>query len=132
MPTARQIGTHFENLACQFLTAQNLTIITRNYNVAKVGEIDIIAVHQVIQKNGTIRPTLVFVEVKARKNSQFAKACETITAKKQQNLIKTAEHFLQMNEVYANFDFRFDVVAFQVDERQRIYTDWQQGAFWVE
>lgn len=128
----RQRGADFEQLACQFLTAQNLTIIATNYTAPRLGEIDIIALHQVPQKNGTIRPTLVFVEVKARKHSQFATAIETVTAQKQRKIIKTAEHFLQHYPSYVNLDCRFDVVAFQGDERRGIYPDWQQGAFWVE
>lgn len=132
MPNARQKGAQFEQLACQFLTAQNLTIITTNYNVPKVGEIDIIAVHECLRITGERVKTLIFVEVKARKKSQFAKACETITPAKQQKLIKTATHFLQMNENYADFDCRFDVLAYEIDERQNFSIDWIQSAFWVE
>lgn len=131
MTTARQKGADFEQLACQFLTAQGLTVIATNYTVPKIGEIDLIATHDVVQKNAKIRPTLVFVEVKARAMSQFAQAVETVTPAKQRKLIKTAEHFLQMNENYSDFDCRFDVVAFQIDEWHRMSVDWRQGAFWV-
>ncbi|MDO4897496.1 MAG: YraN family protein [Moraxella sp.] len=132
MTTARQKGADFEQLACQFLTTQGLAVIATNYAVPKIGEIDIIATHDVAQKSTKTHPTLVFVEVKVRTMSQFAQAVETVTLAKQRKLIKTAEHFLQTNENYADFDCRFDVVAFQMDEWHRMSVDWRQGAFWVE
>ena len=130
--TNHQKGADFEQLACQFLTAQDLTIITTNYRLPKVGEIDIIALHQTAQKNAKPRQTLVFVEVKARTDGQFAKAHETITPAKQQKIIKTAEHFLQQYKNYANLDCRFDVIAYQIDKRGNTVAEWLQGAFWVE
>lgn len=131
MPSHRQKGAYFEQLACQFLTAQNLSIIATNYHLPKVGEIDIIALHKPDQNNAITRPTLVFVEVKARTDSQFAKSYETITPAKQQKIIKTAEHFLQQYENYANLDCRFDVIAYQMDKRGNAVAEWIQGAFWV-
>lgn len=131
MTTARKRGADFEQHACQFLTAQNLTIIATNYTAHHIGEIDIIALQQVAQKDGSYQQTLVFVEVKARKQSQFAKAIETITPKKQKRIINTAWHFLQNHEIYESLACRFDVVAFEIDERQTIGVDWVQGAFWV-
>lgn len=131
MTTARKRGADFEHRACQFLTAQNLTIIATNYTAHQIGEIDIIALEQVAQKDGTHRPTLVFVEVRARKKSQYANALESITPKKQLKIIQTATHFLQNHELYQDLDCRFDVVGFEIDERQTIGVDWMQGAFWV-
>lgn len=131
MTTAHKRGADFEQRACQFLTAQNLTIITTNYFAHHIGEIDIIALHDIVQKDGNCRPTLVFVEVKARKVSQYATALESVTPTKQRKIIKTAEHFLQLHPDYANYECRFDVIGFKIDERQTIGIDWVQGAFWV-
>lgn len=127
--TARKLGAEFEERACQFLTAQNLTIIATNYTAHGLGEIDIIALQDIVQKNGTIRQTLVFVEVKMRKQSQFAQAIESITPKKQRRIINTALHFLQNHACYADLDCRFDVIAFEMDEWQIVSYEWIQGAF---
>lgn len=131
MPTARQIGAHFEQLACQFLTAQGLWLVATNYSVVNVGEIDIIATHPQTDRRGTVDNVLVFVEVKAYTQSQWLTAKDAVTMSKQRRIVRTAEHFLQQNEQFATMSCRFDVVAFEVDERGNWGAEWLQGAFLV-
>ena len=38
-------GNKFETIACKYLVSKNFTIVDRNYHAKKLGEIDIIAIH---------------------------------------------------------------------------------------
>lgn len=91
------IGSWGEDRACEYLTANGMTIICRNYH-SRYGEIDIIAK----DKNCT-----VFVEVKTRKNSVFGNASEYVTRKKQDKIILTAQQYIGSE---AEIEMRFDVI----------------------
>ena len=125
--STRRIGKYYEDLACEFLVNQGLQIVTKNYHVANVGEIDIIACHDKILPAGRVSHTLVFVEVRARKHSRFASSVETITRAKQRRIIATASHYLQTHALECNC--RFDVIAFDVASEGGIVTTWLMGAF---
>jgi len=77
-------GAAAEALAANFLAARGLTILQRNYR-CRGGEIDLIA------RDGT---TLVFVEVRLRRNRRFGTAGESITAAKRRRLRFAALHYL--------------------------------------
>lgn len=121
----RATGDHYEQKACQLVKAQGLDIIATNYT-KKGGEIDIIALqncHTPQDKN----PTLVCIEVKARKANGLVSAIETITPAKQKRLINTLMAFIYEHG-YDTMNVRFDVIVFD------IYPDgdkseWIQGAF---
>ena len=68
--------------------------------------------------------TLVFVEVKYRKRTTFAKAEEMLTYRKQQKLINAANIFLQQNPEYENHECRFDLIAINEDK-----VNWIKDAF---
>jgi len=59
----KNMGLWGENKAVEFLKAKNYTILARNYH-SRFGEIDIIARKQ---------NTIIFVEVKTRKNTAFGR-----------------------------------------------------------
>ncbi len=138
-PKQRQ-GSYFEQLACEFLQAQGLTLIAQNWNQPKVGELDLIML-----ETGKTWSTLVFIEVRQRRRSSFGDAALSVTAAKQRKLIKTAKYFLQHHPKYVNHDCRFDVVAYDIntsvspinsdeskhDERQNVsyQPEWLAGAF---
>ncbi|MCL6628515.1 MAG: YraN family protein, partial [Armatimonadetes bacterium] len=83
MPTARStLGTQGEILAAKHLESLGYEIIERNYR-SQFGEIDIVA-----SQNGD----LVFVEVKTRRNAKFGYPSESVNLKKQQKIIRTAQH----------------------------------------
>ncbi len=113
-------GDQFEELAAQYLLEQRLHIIDRNFR-CKVGEIDIIALHD---------KHLVFVEVRARSNSRFASAAASVDRRKQIKLIRSASLYLQMCPQWAAMACRFDVIA--IEPRQSTSDNnirWIRGAF---
>src|SRR5690606_16286623 len=81
---------------------QGLRRRERNYR-CKAGEIDL------IMSQGD---TLVFIEVRLRRNTRFASASESVDLRKQQKLIRAAQHYLMQHRLTDQVACRFDVVAF--------------------
>jgi putative endonuclease len=77
-------GEQAEQLAAQYLQRHGLKIIERNYR-CRYGEIDLIL------RDGD---TLVFAEVRLRSYGQFGGAAASIDARKQERLIRAAQHYL--------------------------------------
>lgn len=73
--------------------------MTRNYH-GHSGEIDL------IMQEGQ---TLIFIEVRFRKNDFYGGALESVTTQKQQRIMRTAEQYLQHETKLKNG--RIDVVA---------------------
>lgn len=94
--TTKEIGTFGESAACDYLESHGITVIKRNF-YCRAGELDIIA------KDGD---TIVFVEVKTRKNSLYGTPGEYVNFKKQEKIIETALYYLGSDDI----DMRFDVV----------------------
>jgi putative endonuclease len=93
------LGKLGEELATLFLQKNGYNIHERNWRFKK-GELDIIA-----EKNDRI----VFVEVKTRKSTHLAEPRNTITIKKQKQLINTADIYLKFKKV--NKESQFDVIT---------------------
>ncbi|EGQ8450132.1 YraN family protein [Vibrio parahaemolyticus] len=111
----RQIGNQYETLAKQYLQRQGLRFLDQNYQT-KFGEIDLI-----FQQGETI----VFVEVKYRKNDHFGSAAEMVTNAKMRKLIKTAQVWLSQQRTMNTIDYRFDVIAIHDSGRD---INWIQNA----
>lgn len=74
--------------------------------------------------------SLVFVEVRYRKNTHFGSAAESVTIAKQQRLIFAAEFFLQANPVLAELPCRFDVIAIESNNNTNAKEyNWIENAF---
>lgn len=69
------------------------------------GEIDIIA------KDSN---TLVIIEVKYRKSAKFGRGYEAVNYAKQQKIIKTAQHYINENNI--KMPVRFDVISIDDNE----------------
>lgn len=93
----RILGVEGERTAARFLKRKGFRIITRGFRT-KRGEIDLIA------RDGR---TLVFVEVKTRREGQPA---EAVTPEKQQRLTFAALEFLHRHRLLEQ-PARFDVIA---------------------
>lgn len=99
----RQQGASFEKQARLFLQSQGLHFIAANQHF-KCGELDLI-----MRDNNTI----VFVEVRQRKNNQFGSAIESVDWNKQQKWLDAANMWLaKQNCSLDDTDCRFDLVAF--------------------
>jgi putative endonuclease len=97
--TTRDQGTHAELACCEFLKNQGLKFLQKNFH-GRQGEIDLIMLD---------KKTLVFVEVRYRKNNDYGGALASITPLKQRHILTTAEFFLQQHPQYTNA--RIDVVG---------------------
>lgn len=114
--SSQQYGKLAEDKALEFLQQKNLTLLERNYRTQQ-GEIDLVMQDQ---------DTLVFVEVRARSNSDFLAAVETIDTGKRRHIIKASEHYLQAHRI--NSACRLDVITFSGSlEKSKI--DWIKNAF---
>ncbi len=112
-------GQAAEDQALKWLLRQGLTLVQRNYRVARGprargGEIDLI----MRERDGT----LVFVEVRHRAASAHGGAAASVTPSKQRSLQLAAQNYLLR---LSNLPpCRFDVVAIDGDELQ-----WLKAAF---
>lgn len=126
----RTQGDKAENLACRYLQKQGLTILDSNFTT-RAGEVDLI----MYDKNNA--DTLIFVEVRYRKNQNFGGAAASVTPKKQQRIIKAALAYQQQNAPQSSM--RFDVVAIEGDNdvngiasrtvSQNTHVNWIKSAF---
>lgn len=95
----RQRGNYAENEACNLLIREGYKILERNF-CFKHQEIDIIALD---------KETLVFIEVRSRKEGLCSPE-ESIGWWKKKNIIRVAQFYLKINN-YKDLSCRFDVVA---------------------
>lgn len=92
------VGAWGEARAAEYLHKKRYKLIATNYR-CRYGEIDLIVAD---------RKYLVFVEVKLRKSSTFAKASDHVDFHKQNRLRTTAEMYL--SEYPTDLQPRFDVI----------------------
>lgn len=118
--STRQFGQEQEQQACDYLTVRGLQLIKKNYQ-CKVGEIDLIM---------RDKETLVFVEVRYRKQNSYGGGLESVTRDKQRKIIRTAQYYLQ-TERCEEEPCRFDVVAITPNMAQE-KIQWIKDAFWVQ
>lgn len=123
MTTTREQGDFTESLACQFLENKGFKFIERNFN-CRFGEIDLIMQD---------KDSLVFVEVRYRRNNNYGSGAETITTNKQSKLIKTASAYLQRHAKLNQYPARFDVISItgpiETTNIENIKFDWIENAF---
>lgn len=101
MPSPRsKLGTQGEAIAAAHLESHGMRIVDRNIR-SRYGEVDLVA------QDGD---TLVFVEVKARRNGAFGIPEESVTERKRERLAKTAQIYLQQRKIEQSA-WRIDVVA---------------------
>ena len=112
----REIGFKYEKVAKEYLILQGLTFIESNF-YTRFGEIDLIFFEKKSQ-------TLVFVEVKYRKNNFFGSAIEMVTQEKQNRILASSQVYLLKKNWDRNV--RYDVVGVSKDSRN---IEWLKNAF---
>ena len=114
-------GDKAEALACSYLQNQSLVLLENNFTT-RAGEVDL------IMRDKSDTETLIFIEVRYRKNKDFGGAAASVTAKKQQRIIKAALAYQQKNAPQSSM--RFDVVAIEGDNsNNNMNIDWIKSAF---
>jgi len=108
-------GVQAEQWAVRYLQQQGLKLIAQNYR-SRFGEIDL------IMQDGT---SLVFIEVRLRRNADFGGAAASIDAHKQQRLIRTAHQYLA--GLARTPPCRFD--ALLLDDMKGENVQWLKNAF---
>ena len=114
--TTTNVGQSAENLAAHFLEKNGLIVLARNYR-CRGGEIDLVC---------RAGKTLVFAEVRFRRNTDFGGAGASITLTKQKRIILAAQHYLLVNKLH-NCDCRFDCLLLNDMNERNI--DWIPNAF---
>lgn len=114
--TASADGQRAETLAADLLERHGLRVIARNVR-CRGGEIDLVC---------SDVGTLVFVEVRRRRNASYGGAAASISVGKQRRIILAARHYLATHREATRGDTacRFDCV---VIDGERI--DWLRAAF---
>jgi putative endonuclease len=106
-----------EDIACSLFKENSLRILDRNVRYPN-GEIDIIAL------DGA---TLVFAEVKWRRNDARGTPAEAVTPRKRFRVVRAARRWLVENPARAGArEVRFDVVAIREEPPE---VAWIRGAF---
>ncbi len=95
-----------------------MKLVERNFS-SRHGEIDL-----VMRENAT----LVFVEVRMRRDTNHGHPAETVNVHKQRRLRRTAQYYLQRHANGRCPDCRFDVVTVTGD-RAAPTTEWFRNAF---
>lgn len=112
-------GANAEERALAQLQRQGMRLLERNYRVARgpsrrAGEIDLI----LRDRDGT----LVFVEVRARRDARHGGAAASVTPAKRARIVYAARHYLM--RLASPPPCRFDVVSVEGGEVQ-----WLKAAF---
>ena len=101
MADPKLLGRWGEKCSERFLKNKGLTTIARNFS-CKGGEVDLV----MASNDGAV----IFVEVKSRRDEDFAQAQEAVNPAKRTKLVRTARFFLQTYNVNDK-PLRFDVIA---------------------
>lgn len=96
-----QKGDFAETIASKYLQAQGLKLLKKNFS-CKFGEIDLIMEDH---------DTLVFIEVRYRKQTNYGHPLDTINYQKQKKIIKAAHYYLMQQTGYNQWPCRIDAVA---------------------
>ena len=107
-------GARAEELCAELLRKAGLRVLARNWR-CRHGEIDLVA-----EEGGT----LVFAEVRYRRDERFGGAAESVTSAKQSRLIAAARLYLMRRP---DVNCRFDVLLLDSLDSGRIR--WIRNAF---
>jgi len=107
------LGKQGEKLAKQYFLSKNYIFIAENYRFGRA-ETDLIF-------EDRNNKTLIFVEVKARRSKTYGEPEESITKKKGEQMVKSAEGFLYEHPEYEDYEKRIDVFTIFFDKDKQIF-----------
>ncbi|MHB1120665.1 MAG: YraN family protein [Bellilinea sp.] len=96
----QQLGAWGERQAEAYLIDHGLELLERNFRTL-YGEIDLVMLQE---------DQLVFVEVKTRSNDAFGLPEESVTERKKEHLLQSAQQYLE-DHPDSQLDWRIDVVS---------------------
>lgn len=119
--TTKQLGDAAEAAALQHLQQHGLRLLQRNFRTPGRGggEIDLV----MRERDGT----LVFVEVRRRRNDRHGGAAASVGPVKQRRLVFAARHYLARLPQWP--PCRFDVVTVTAEPGRVWQVDWLPAAF---
>ena len=106
------MGKIGEAKAKEYFLAKGYLLIEENYRFERA-ETDLIF-------EDRNNKTLIFVEVKTRKSKAYGEPEESITSKKVEHLIKSAEGFIYEHPDYENYERRIDVLTILMEGNKEI------------
>jgi putative endonuclease len=106
--TNKNTGALGEEIATSFLVKRGYRILERNFR-CKGGEVDIVA-------RDPLDSSVVFVEVKTRRNLSYGVPQLAVTPFKQRQISKAALTWLLKKRLH-NSNARFDVIAILLDDK---------------
>ena len=119
----RRRGAVVEAAARAYLLAAGLRDVAANANY-RIGELDLV----MLDEGGRDGTTLVFVEVRYRRDARFGGGAASVDFNKRRKLVRAAQLFLVGHREFANAACRFDVVEADGDpEAPRL--NWLRDAF---
>ena len=119
MPDHLRRGERGEKLASRFLRSRGYKILYRNFKARGGGEIDLVC---------RDRDSLVFVEVKTRRNADFGRPIDAIGREKQLSLSRGGLAWLRLLD-NPDIAFRFDVVEVLLPDEGEPRCELIQDAF---
>ena len=119
MKKKREIGFEYEELAKKYLITKGMRYIESNF-YTRYGEIDIIFTDEE-------EKTLVFVEVRYRKNAEFGEPLETIDGKKLEKIMISSQIYIKNIKWKQNV--RYDVIGIKKDKLGNNKINWIKNAF---
>lgn len=112
-------GRKAEDVAADFLSAQGLELLIRNYRRRR-GELDLVARE---------RDVLVIAEVRTRSSDEYGGAAASVIARKRQRIIHASLQLLQQRRDLARLPVRFDVLVVSDLESREPKVEWIKHAF---
>jgi putative endonuclease len=113
------LGKQGEKIAKNYFLAKRYLLIKENYRFERA-ETDLIF-------EDRINKTIIFVEVKARTSKTYGEPEESITNKKIENLVKSAEGFLMEHPEFDEYEKRFDIVSVYMEGNKEVINHLQDA-----
>ena len=114
MSNTRKLGGEYEKLAATYLQQHGCKVLEQNFR-NRSGEIDIIAMDG---------ETLIFVEVKYRKDNAAGNPLSAVNFRKQRQICKVSDFYRLTHGISEFMPMRFDVIGILGEE-----ITWMKNAF---